>query len=1088
MNIHQALVAAAFAFGSFTAGACGQIYHHGLDGVGAEGVNGPSGLVAGGWTFPHVLDAGLSHSWWQQGPWHGGQPAPWEGNGYLSTGISVPAFGTRAYAQWVILPALPGQSAGQILSAHVRGFTSEFPIAGSVQLRYSPTGGTNTGSTTSSLGDFTVLLDTNTNGSMSAWDELQGVVPGNGRLAIRWWGSVNGGLSGTFLDFLLDDVSLDADANTPRMPQPGETVHWTTAMSPIHLVNQQVVPAGGTLIVDAGVQIFFDFNSPQFTGAELTTAGGVIRLEGTAAAPVVLRRGVNTTQVPAVTAGSYLLQTVGTQASLYATHVDSDVSMGGGQSALFTIRNCSFHRQAPIDWFSDTDALYQVPRVGTRFATVVMENCSFQNAIAEFADTIFKVSGCDFDNSRLNIIRFPIAQTASIEGNTFRNSPVVAPLELDGYDTRIAGSNTFTNNFAPVSLRGAGLTLDSVIPATGNATNRVFFTGALQAADIVGPMTLPPMSVPYRLWSGFTEGQQYDPRVRCLAGTILEMDPGTYLSFQGSARFEVLGTPDAPVQFTPTIPGQRWLTFQTASSPPLIVRNAVFDGGELATGGVDTLFTLHDCTIKNSGEGVRSGDYCGINISKTRFLNNSIGARAIWGDTQGPSAQGVFYEYGAANYNAFEGNGQGAVVDPPFANTSWMQDAWWDSSTGPSSPSNPGGTGQVATSGVDISPFRTTPVNFDDHPPVVRVIQPAHSRRLRVGTKIILHWEAQDDSAIVSQRLEVLPVNGFRDPVIAIPAIPVDARSVELTLTDDGTSGLVYRIVSVDSAGQEGFDDFHITIGEDQVLGFDWLTDLSGGYRVGENFPVDVTGEVTMDFELHIDDLLHDIQPLGSDGGGLGANRNTMPAVSTDLARFAMIWFGEPHYSPFFTIRPQVGFGDAPPQVVMTFPAAGSIYPGGSIVPIRWAASDDQGLGSFDLQASYDAGESWHVFASDLAGTARAYDWRLPASTGIADVRVRVIARDTRFQVTSDGTSRIISIAPGSWPTTCPADLDNGTGTGTRDDAVDINDLLYFLVVFEVGAVEADLDNDGDPAVGTPDGGVDINDLLFFLARFEMGC
>lgn len=70
--------------------------------------------------------------------------------------------------------------------------------------------------------------------------------------------------------------------------------------------------------------------------------------------------------------------------------------------------------------------------------------------------------------------------------------------------------------------------------------------------------------------------------------------------------------------------------------------------------------------------------------------------------------------------------------------------------------------------------------------------------------------------------------------------------------------------------------------------------------------------------------------------------------------------------------------------------------------------------------------------------------------------------------------------------TACPADLDDGSGTGTTDGGVDINDLLYFLARFELGDVAADLD-DGS-ARGTPDGGVDINDLLFFLSRFERGC
>lgn len=71
-------------------------------------------------------------------------------------------------------------------------------------------------------------------------------------------------------------------------------------------------------------------------------------------------------------------------------------------------------------------------------------------------------------------------------------------------------------------------------------------------------------------------------------------------------------------------------------------------------------------------------------------------------------------------------------------------------------------------------------------------------------------------------------------------------------------------------------------------------------------------------------------------------------------------------------------------------------------------------------------------------------------------------------------------------PFCCPADRDDGTGTGWPDGGIDISDLLYFLNQFAVGSIAADLDNGSN--TGTSDGGVDINDLLFFLTRFESGC
>lgn len=68
----------------------------------------------------------------------------------------------------------------------------------------------------------------------------------------------------------------------------------------------------------------------------------------------------------------------------------------------------------------------------------------------------------------------------------------------------------------------------------------------------------------------------------------------------------------------------------------------------------------------------------------------------------------------------------------------------------------------------------------------------------------------------------------------------------------------------------------------------------------------------------------------------------------------------------------------------------------------------------------------------------------------------------------------------------CVADFDDGSGTGTPDGGVTIDDLLYYLILFEAGDICADVD-DGS-GTGTQDDGVTIDDLLYYLGRFEQGC
>lgn len=68
----------------------------------------------------------------------------------------------------------------------------------------------------------------------------------------------------------------------------------------------------------------------------------------------------------------------------------------------------------------------------------------------------------------------------------------------------------------------------------------------------------------------------------------------------------------------------------------------------------------------------------------------------------------------------------------------------------------------------------------------------------------------------------------------------------------------------------------------------------------------------------------------------------------------------------------------------------------------------------------------------------------------------------------------------------CPADFDDGSGTGTTDGGVNLEDLLYYLGVYDAGLIAADVD-DGS-GEGRTDGGVGIEDLLYFLSRYDAGC
>ncbi len=154
----------------------------------------------------------------------------------------------------------------------------------------------------------------------------------------------------------------------------------------------------------------------------------------------------------------------------------------------------------------------------------------------------------------------------------------------------------------------------------------------------------------------------------------------------------------------------------------------------------------------------------------------------------------------------------------------------------------------------------------------------------------------------------------------------------------------------------------------------------------------------------------------------------------------------------------------------MLTPVGGESFPGGSVIPITWDASANEGLHSFDILASYNAGRTWHPIVEGLPAQERGFNWLLPASNGIADVRVRVVATDLRFQNSADGTAGAIQILPGQG---CFADCD---GSG----ALDIFDFLCFQNSFVSGEPYA-CDCEPNPAC-------DIFDFLCFQNAFVAGC
>ncbi len=1116
-------------------------------GDGSSASGGPATLISRGWIFRNQSNPnnGTSPYWYELGNgW--GQSGSCLGHGGFTTWTNA---STRASA-WVILPPAAGQIAGDPLTFWTSAPTNAFGNNNALlEVRYAASG-TSTGSSSTDVGNFTQLLSTISGAGGHAWTQRTITLPGSGRIALRLVlppAADSFSFSGSFL---IDSLRV---GNPPALPYPmpaaGQTVHWTTAMSPVVLSNSgtgqspRIVP-GGTVIVDPGVEV-------RVGNGVVFDVSGTLSLQGTAAQPVRLRgnTGFNAGWARISVASGGLITGNFADIETY-----TDLLYGG---------KASFTDTAFRDPFNPTDFSYDsAGDLGHRFfdgnlgyqrQIINLTRCTFGQGcsvtalrgwVAARDCTFFRGSKVTNDPGAVggeamyitgnSILKNVTVTEAYIDltqdhhqhryiGNvTVTGNPYGPGIRLEGGGSYLIDSTvTLQSNMWPVAFgnNSAGILPGSQLPTTGNQFNEIPDT--TDPAPIDERVVWADAGIPYIL----RDNGNVHGKVTVLPGVTVKGPPDIAFQFtsdsNGLSMPIFLGEPERPIRFMPYVPGTKWRgigigtagTFGTrwdwciiedstlgvaSAELPIALDNCTLRRNTRATGG-DSIFTLRKSTFEDnvfsySGERFAPNHtvegYLDANhpANPNTFINNH--------GTPGFGYFGTFLPNGGliarARHNSLE------QTDSDASNN------WWGTSTGPHHPTlNPAGTGDEVFFGIDsggiLTPFLTE-APTTNAPPVVRFVTPPIAAI--PGEKIHLQWTARDDTAITAQRIYWSIDSNLDASMQLIAEIPASARSFEWTPPAIGTpangANQFLRVVAIDNLGQEGIADLSANITNPAPFTGSLVatSPAAGSYRPGDSLTTcaavtPVVGSTYATIELDNDESSVSLGSLNISGATACTTLPAqLPDVSTDRARIRYDATGalnqvRSFYGPYFSIRPDALLGDAPPTVALTSTHAGASYPGGSTVNINWSASDDEALRSFDIRASFDGGSRWFIVARDLPASARGYTWQLPASTGIPSVNLRVVAKDLRFQNTSAETGAF-TITPGSWPLPCPADIGSAGAVPGSDGLLNNNDFIVFIDYFFTQNPLADQGSTG----GAPgaDGSYDNNDFIVFIDRFFAGC
>ena len=788
-----------------------------------------------------------------------------------------------------------------------------------------------------------------------------------------------------------------------------QTITWTPAGNPHVVSGTFTVAAGQTLIIQPGVVVNIQADSTlqvdgqviangtaanriTITGA--TTYSSILDVRGSMSASFTDFR----TQVRPDTNGVLLFADC--IFSSFGTVFNGTILQQDGRAPYLQFDRCSFQGNGT----NQSASLY------VAYCTVVLRNTSFNNgSYCDVYPAYLYLDQVSSDHST----NFGLALGSDSDlylNNVTVTNAVNAGLQLAG-DTRngtnvLIGPNiTLQGNDYPVHLTIAGLYPTSTIPATGNRNNLI------HVSEFAGTGGFwPRFAIPY-----YNDGSPLtvSSGLHILPGVTVKMAPFSYINDIGFGDgMRAFGTKDQPIIFERANPAQAWYDIHADRTEGGRMRHTIVRGNTDGVNGGQ--WRLENCIFQNNGIGTSGGAL----VSGSQYLANTLGH-----NTGGDNSLN-----GGANPNSFEGNGTGVNFSPDARNS------WWGSPTGPRASDNPSGTGDsIDSASTPYRPFLTARPSYADAPPEVVLMRP--SFQVDPGTKITLRWSASDDGGISSQQILFSPVGNWPGSFQIVATLPANQRSYEWTVpnigfTVNGNNAFI-KVVAIDNTGKESFDEAEIVIPTNDIAGNVTFGVTAGQtFQPGEFVPTVFTTSGIDPYMTRVEFYLEDVRGESRKMLGRGANGEGLPFFSTDTARFVVSYGDTTNhrkywYSPLFKIRPDSRLNDAPPSVTLSSPQPGQAIPANTNVPITWTASDDEGLRSFDIIASYDSGRTWQPIVRDLPGTARNYNWQTAPGTGYATgVRVKVIAKDWRFQSASDGNDHVTAVSRKTHGTAGTFDVD----------------------------------------------------------------